>query len=103
MKYEVDVPWPLGIMPHKSLVAGRSLVLGIARQHGLQADTHTFHIVNRRPSCAVQQVETYDAVGVDVRVHRYRVGFVTDEDDFGSLDGIALGEGELQPICLIVV
>jgi hypothetical protein len=42
--------------------------------------------VDRRPALFVQQVQTYNAVGVDVRVHGYGVRLVADEDDLGSLE-----------------
>ena len=37
------------------------------------------------PAGAVEQVEADDAVGVDVRVPGYGVGFVAEEDYFGGL------------------
>lgn len=50
------------------------------------------------PARAVEQVEADDAIGVDVRVPGYGVGFVAEEDYFGGLGGgelvrVASGEG----------
>lgn len=59
--------------------------------------------MNRRPASAIQKIKAYDAVGVYVGVHRYVMGFVADEDDFGRLNGVALREHELQPVCLVLV
>jgi hypothetical protein len=38
--------------------------------------------VNRGPGGLVQEIETNDAVGIDVGMHRYGVLFIFDEHDF---------------------
>jgi hypothetical protein len=103
MENEVDVSRPLRVVPYEALVARRSLVLCIAGQHALQTDTHALYVMYRRPPLTVKQIETYNAIRVDVRMHRDRVRIVADEDDFGGFDGIALAEGEFQPIYLSLV
>lgn len=85
MKHKVDIPRPLLISPHKLLVARRPLFLRIAREHRLETDADGFDVVNRRPALAVKQVETNDAVGVDVGVPRDGVGLGADKDYFGGL------------------
>jgi len=72
-------------MSYKVLIPRRPLVLGIARQHALQTDAHALDVMYRAPSLAIEQVETDDAVGVDVRVHGDWVCCVFDEDDFRCL------------------
>lgn len=90
MKHEVDIPRPLRIIPDEILIALRPLLLRVTCQHTLQANTHAFDVVDRGPAGAVEQVEADDAVGVDVRVPGYRVGFVAEEDYFGGLRGRGL-------------
>ena len=103
MEHEVYVPGSLRVVTHESIVSRRALILRVAGQHGLQADAHALHVMNRRPPSTIQKIETYDAVRVYVRVHRYRMGLVADKDDFGRLDGVALGEHKLQSVCLVFV
>ena len=85
MKNKANIPRPLGIIPHEILIALRPLLLRITRKHTLQTDTHTLDVVNRRPTGTVEQIETDDAVGVDVRVPGYGVRGCADEDYFGGL------------------
>jgi hypothetical protein len=85
MKVPVDIPRPTSITPNKCLVPWRSFILRVAGKHALQADAYTFDIVNRRPCSFVKEVETYYAVGVDVRVYWNGMGVVFDEYDLGRL------------------
>lgn len=84
MKHKTNIPRPLSIVLDKILITRRPLLLGIARQHALQTDTNTLDIVDGAPALAVKQIETDDAVGVDVRVPGDGVGVVADEYDFWS-------------------
>jgi hypothetical protein len=84
MEHEADIPWTLGVVLDKVLVARRPLLLRVAGQHTLQADADALDVVDGAPALAVEEVETYDAVGVDVWVPGDWVGVVADEDDFGS-------------------
>jgi hypothetical protein len=82
MKDEVDITRPLGVVPHKVVITLWSLLLGVARKHALQAYAYALDVVDRRPALTVEQVETNDAVRVDVRVPRDWVGVVARECDF---------------------
>jgi hypothetical protein len=86
MKHKIDIPRPLSIILDKLIIALRPLLLRITSEHTLQAHTHALYVMNRGPSRAVEQVETDDAVGVDVWVPGNGVGLCFDEDDFGGLD-----------------
>ena len=85
MKHKANIPRPLRIIPDEVLIALRPLLLGVTRQHTLQAHTDALDVVDGGPAGAVEQVEADDAVGVDVWVPGYRVGFVAEEDYFGGL------------------
>lgn len=65
---EPDISGPLRVSADKLLVAGGTLVLGVARQHALDAHADALNIVDGAPALGAQQIETDDAVGVDVRV-----------------------------------
>ena len=54
--------------------------------------------MHRAPSLCVQQIETYDAVAVDVRVHGNRTVGRRAEDDLGRFDRVVLGECEAQAV-----
>lgn len=68
MIQEIDVPRPLPIAPHKLGISRRPLTLGVARQHALYTYANALDIVHGTPALRVEEVETYDAVAVDVRV-----------------------------------
>jgi hypothetical protein len=87
VKNKTDIPRPLSIIPDKVFVPLRPFLLGITREHALQAYTHAFDIVDRGPTGAVEQVEADDAVRVDVRVPGYGVCFGAEKDYFGGLAG----------------
>lgn len=67
--HEPNVPRPLCVPPDKLLIARRPLVFRITGQHALEAHTDRLHILDGRPALRAEQVETDDAVGVDVRVN----------------------------------
>lgn len=101
MKDKINISRPLSVIPHKVLISLRPLLLRVARQHTLKTDTHAFDVVDGGPAGAVEQVEADDAVGVDVWVPGYGVGFVAEEDYFGGLWGGGLarsGLGEVADI-----
>lgn len=128
MEHEVDISRPLCVVSHKMLVSRRPFSLVVTRQHRLQTDAYTLHILNRAPALAVQQVKTDDAVGVDVWVKWDGVLGVAEEDHLWSLqsgrvsneaqeidmarackretkylNGIALAEGEFEPVDLALI
>ena len=67
---ELDVSRPLLIASHKVLIAGRPLIFVIARQHALDAHAYARNALDRTPTLLTQKIETDDAVGVYVRMHR---------------------------------
>jgi hypothetical protein len=69
---EVDIPRSEAVRAYKVLVARRPLVLGVARQHALQAHADALDVLNGAPPLLAKQVETYDAIRVYVRVNRDR-------------------------------
>lgn len=69
---KVNVAWPLPIAPYKLIITWRSLVLRVAGQHALNTHADCFHVLHRAPALGAEQVETDDAVGVDVRMDRDR-------------------------------
>lgn len=79
---EVDVPWTPRVAPHKLLVARRSLVLRVARQHALNAHAYTLDVLDGTPALTAEQIETDDAVGIDMRVYWDRTVGGTDKGDF---------------------
>ena len=85
MKDKINISRPLSVVPDKVLISLWPLLLRVARQHTLKTDTYAFDVVDWGPAGAVEQVEADDAVGVDVWVPGYGVGFVAQEDYFGSL------------------
>lgn len=85
MKHEIDIPRPLCIVPHKVLISWGPFLLCVTRQHALQANAHAFNVVNRTPALAVEEIEAYDSVRVDVRMPWDWVSVVFNEDYFGSL------------------
>ena len=84
MVVEADVPRPLSIPPHEVVITGWPLVLGVARQHALNAHAYAFDILHGAPSLATQKIETNDAVGVDVRMHGDGAVRGFHEGDFGG-------------------
>lgn len=67
---KLNVPGPLPVPADELLVARRAFVLGVARQHALQAHAHALDVLDGAPPLLAEEVEADDAVGVDVRVHR---------------------------------
>jgi hypothetical protein len=85
MKHKANIPRPLRIISHEILVSLRPLLLIITTEHTLQTNTHALDIMYRGPARAVEQVETDDAVGVDVWVPGYGARVGADEGDFWGL------------------
>lgn len=85
MVVEIDIPWPQSIAPDKVLVTRRAFILGVARQHALQGHAHALDILHWTPSLLAQEVETDDAVRVDVGMYGYWSLGLLNECDFGWL------------------
>ena len=69
---ELNVPRTKSIAPHKFLIPWRTLVLGVACQHALNAHTDALHVLYWTPTLLTKKIETNKAVGIYVRVHRNR-------------------------------
>lgn len=103
MEQEVDVSRPLSVGPHKVPIIWWPLVLVVAGEHALQAHTYALHIVHWRPALLVQQIQTYYAVRVDVRVDWYWVFGIFHKDNLGSFDGVVIAEFELQAVRFVFI
>ena len=79
---EVDVPRSCAVHTHKLIIALGPFPLGVARQHALDAHAHALHILHRRPALCAQEIQTYIAVRVDVRVDGYGPRLRLLEDHF---------------------
>ena len=100
-----NIPRPLRIPPYEILVPRRALILRVPRQHRLNAHAHALDILHRTPALRAQQIETDDAVGIDVRVYGdgaagRRAG---EEEDLRSFDGVVGAEAEAETVYLIQV
>ena len=86
---KANVPWSLPVPPHKFFISRRPFILRIARQHALQTHANTFNILYRRPACRAKKIETYNSIGVDVRMYWYlaRRIFEVHECDFWCFFG----------------
>lgn len=91
---EPDIPRPLRVPPHEILVARRSLVLRVARQHALDAHADALDVLDGAPALAAEEVEADDAVGVDVWVDRYGSVGRSLEGHFGGFCGVGRGVSE---------
>lgn len=78
---KLDVFWPQPVVPDEFSIPRWPLVFGIAGQHALQAHAYALDVLNRTPASGTEQVQTDDAVGVDVRVDRNRPIRQMDEYD----------------------
>lgn len=54
MEHEVDIPWPLRVVPNEIVVSLGSLLLGVTREHALQTDANALHVVYRRPALSIE-------------------------------------------------
>lgn len=82
MVVKVDVFWSETVASDELLVSGRPLVLGIARQHALEAHAYALDVLDRTPALVAQEIEAYDAVGINVRMHGNRAVGLLDEGYF---------------------
>lgn len=69
---EPDISGPLGVSADKLLVAGGAFILGVPREHALDAHADALDVLDGAPALGAEQVEADDAIGVDVRVDRDR-------------------------------
>lgn len=66
MKDEVNISRPCPIGPHKLSVTRRPLRFRVARKHALDAEAHALDVLDRGPASRGQQIQTDNAVGIDV-------------------------------------
>ena len=71
MIIEIDITRPSPVVQYELLVPLRPLVLGVPSQHALQAHAYALHILHRRPALHAKQIQTNDAVRVNVWMHGY--------------------------------
>ena len=69
---KVNVFRPQAVGFHKLLVPWRPLVLGVPREHALQAHADALNILYWAPALLTEEVQADDAVGVYVWVDRNR-------------------------------
>lgn len=100
---EIDVLWPQAVAPDELLVSRWTLVLCVARQHALQRHANTLNILNRTPALLTQEVETYDAVRIDVRMYWYWSVGLLDEGHFGRLYWVLGPESKHQSEGLVEI
>ena len=82
---EINILRPQSVGSDELFISRRSLVLCVPRQHALQTHADAFDILYGTPPLLAQQVETNDAVGVDVRVYRDRSVLELDKGYFRGL------------------
>ena len=82
MKDKINIAWSEPVGPNKIGISRGPFVLGVASEHTLDADAHTFDVLNRGPALTTQKIQADDAVGVNVRVHGNGTVVRLDEDDF---------------------
>ncbi|RFU36111.1 hypothetical protein B7463_g287, partial [Scytalidium lignicola] len=67
MIIEINIPWPSSIVQHETLIALWSFILAIPGQHALYTHADAFDVLHWTPTLSSQEIETNDAVGVDMR------------------------------------
>ena len=63
---EIDIARTPSIAPHKLLITWRPFVLHIPCEHTLYTHADTLDVLDGTPALSAQQIQTNDAVGVDV-------------------------------------
>lgn len=73
-----------------------TLCLCIPCKHTLNTYAYALHIMHRTPALIIQQIQTYDAIAVDVRMQRDLPlrSRGSCEHYFWRFDGVGGGEGE---------
>lgn len=103
MIVEVDISWPQSVASNELVISRWSFVLLVASQHALYAHTHALDVLHWTPALTAEQIETNDAVRIDVGMHRNRSLGRLNECDLGGLYRVLLGELELEPVDLILI
>lgn len=63
-----NIPRPRCVPSDKLLIARWPLIFGVTGQHALETHAYRLDVLDRRPALRAEQIETDDAVGVDVRM-----------------------------------
>lgn len=84
--HKVDIPGSALVVGHKVTITRWPLVPGISCQHALQTHADTLDCLDGGPAWATQEVQTDDAVAVDVWVHGDRTGCVGGGRELHELD-----------------
>lgn len=82
---ELDIAWSLPVASDKFVIASRSLIERVARQHALDAHAYALCVLNWAPALAAQKVEADDSIRVNVWMHGYRAVRRFIEGDLGWL------------------
>lgn len=84
VKHEMNISRPQPVCSHKLGITRRSLVLGVASEHALQTQAGALDILHRRPALTAEEIQTDDAVGVNVWMYWYLPVCSLDEHDLGK-------------------
>jgi hypothetical protein len=83
MVIELHVPRAQAVASDELFVPGRALVLCIASEHALDTHADALYVLNRTPTLSTKEIQTYDAIRVDMRMHwDWSIGKL-DESDLG--------------------
>jgi len=98
MKDKINISGPARITPDKLCITRRSFALTVPHQHTHDTQRHALGVLHRTPPLTRQQIQTDDAVAVDMWVQRdvARWRRRPDEDYFGRFDRVRVAEGELE-------
>lgn len=64
-----NIPRPLCVPSDELFIARWALIFGITGQHALETHAYRLDVLDRRPALRAEQIETDDAIGVDVRMN----------------------------------
>jgi hypothetical protein len=81
-----DISNSAAIVSNKFTVTGRPLVARVGRQHALDTHADAFASLHRGPARRAKKVKAYDAVAVDVWMHRDRSGCIRRGGQLDELD-----------------
>ena len=78
---ELHVPRTQAVASDELFVPGRALVLCIASEHALNTHADALYILNRTPALSTKEIQTYDAICVDMRMHwDWSIGKLDESD-----------------------
>lgn len=83
MVIELHVPRAQAVASDELFVSGRALILCITSEHTLDTHADALYVLYGTPTLSTKQVQTYDAIRVDVRMHGDWSISKLDESDLG--------------------